>query len=376
MELNFDKHKRIFYEGSLDYNFKCFSNAIQFADKSGQEEFISDIRKAFNSSDVVEGEKYSQGSTNFIRADQAPSCTLERLALAIFDHHTSGAQFDRHNSGAEWWTLYLENYDDVGFHWDRDYGIEDEFDTKVHPHLATVTYMSAVGGPTIVLDVQGFVNPEDYGTQSITSCVISKPAIGKHVVFDGQLLHGAPAKIHSSPDSSASEESDSSSEENDDNEDSTSRIENPRVTFLVNIWLNHIPIQSNTSLPESVVAEMNKDTNNVTLNFSEIRTPSELSNSSGEVHQATWGLSEGSADFTIHVPLPSADVLEASLQSNGGQVVTVDCSMQAGVIVIAESDAEDNNECSSDDSQDPEEGKKVEGDPDEDIPQKRPRIDN
>jgi hypothetical protein len=374
MELNIDKNGRIFCEGEIDYKFRCFSNAIRFSNKTSQDDFICDIRNAFNSSDVAEGEKYSQGSTNFICANKTPTCTLERLAMNIFDYHTSGAHFDRSKSGAEWWTLYLENFDDVGFHWDRDYGIEDEFDAQIHPHLGTVTYMSAVGGPTIVLDVPGHVNQADYAAQQITSCVISKPAVGKHIVFDGLMLHGAPAEIHCCSDSSSSEEESESDDENDDaTEDKTTKIKNPRVTFLVNIWLNHIPIQSNTSLADSLLAKLSKDCNTVSMDFSERRQPAELTNSR-DMARATWGLSEGDTDYIIEMPLPSTEELEAALQSNEGCLVRVDCSEQPGKIGIAEEDDDDDDEDDNDDDED-------NSDDDEDdevsgkyVPSKRRRV--
>lgn len=70
---------------------------------------------------------YSIGTTYFIRADETPSNLLEECALAIFRHHTSGfvkqqQPYDANLSGAEWWAQVIDSRDDIGFHWDRDYG--------------------------------------------------------------------------------------------------------------------------------------------------------------------------------------------------------------------------------------------------------------
>lgn len=121
--------------------------------------------------------------------------------------------------------------------------------------------------------------------------IISRPVFGKHIKFDGRLLHAAPSDLLEEGGSDAENEddgsrsgSDSSSDDgNDDdsgsvddnsiNDINVSRFINKdeptigkgndsdteesesdegfpkRVTFLVNIWLNHMPIQSK-SFPE------------------------------------------------------------------------------------------------------------------------------
>lgn len=45
----------------------------------------------------------------------------------------------------------IEDTDDIGWHWDKDYGMEAR-GINVHPCLATVTYLSANGGPTVILE--------------------------------------------------------------------------------------------------------------------------------------------------------------------------------------------------------------------------------
>lgn len=119
---------------------------------------------------------------------------------------------------------------------------------------------------------------------------LSLPAVGKHIKFDGCLLHAAPCDVISdrsadddtnvedsdSDGSSAGDGIDKSSDQqsgdgnikesherevnDDDNNNGSDNNENSseegevdqRVTFLVNIWLNHKPLNSNPfPLPKS-----------------------------------------------------------------------------------------------------------------------------
>ena len=75
-----------------------------------------------NSKSVSKNSDYSIGKTYFIGSKDSPKCCLESLALAIFNNHTSRQIFNPDNSGAEWWVQVIDARDDIGFHWDRDYG--------------------------------------------------------------------------------------------------------------------------------------------------------------------------------------------------------------------------------------------------------------
>ena len=85
-----------------------------------------------------------------------------------------------------------------------------------------------------------------------TQAWVSLPKVGKHIMFSGSLLHAAPSDFlqdadHSDSTSSSDESSSGSSgESGDDGGDgySTVSLDNKRVTFLVNIWLDHLPSQA------------------------------------------------------------------------------------------------------------------------------------
>lgn len=96
---------------------------------------------------------------------------------------------------------------------------------QVHPTLSTVTYLTAVGAPTLILNTLGTpasasaseVAAKAHGP--IASGGLSFPRVGKHIVFDGARLHGAvPCQGGGAPSGAR------------------------RITFLVNLWLHHKPL--------------------------------------------------------------------------------------------------------------------------------------
>ena len=241
---------------------------------------VSDCRSVFTAR-AASRSQYSSGETFWLGADATPRCALERLARRIFDLHTAPASeawratrgekvkdkgkdadpdpyplpFDPATSGAEWWTQVLDPRDEIGLHWDKDYGLEGS-NLNVHPHVGTVTYLCHGGAPTLIVrkDTPVFYSesvdgplgaslaPEGgHGGGGIVNgdanAFVSWPAVGKHVAFDGRWLHGAPTEL-----AAAGEDADN----------------HPRVTFLVNVWLNHVPSTA-TPLPDDVAGALSSD---------------------------------------------------------------------------------------------------------------------
>ena len=166
-------------------------------------------------------------SSSWIGCGDTPRCDLERLALAVFAAHTRGVEYDASRSGAEFWAQVRADghaQEAVQFHWDVDEHCCDELGVNVQPHLSTVTYLTDVGAPTVVLGVpapraaSAAAVEEAYG--AIRTAHISWPRVGKHICFDGALLHGTlpEAKAPAAPAAAG-----------------------PRVTFLVNVWLGWRP---------------------------------------------------------------------------------------------------------------------------------------
>lgn len=202
-------------ETSLDYRFRCGMLRVSESDTPA---LCSDCTMAF-----------ALNSSNWLAAAAEPRCALERLARAIFERHTAGVPYDPETSGAEWWAQVRRGGDrceSIEFHWDVDEHYCDlpgGGGVHVHPHLSTVTYLTPVGAPTLVLDTAAPASASTGAVKAIygpiSSGAISYPRLGKTIVFDGSKLHGAvpPAKDGGAPNGAR------------------------RVTFLVNVWLNHRP---------------------------------------------------------------------------------------------------------------------------------------
>ena len=206
---------------------------------------------------------YSSGRTFWVSADGAPRCALEALALETFRRATrtaeakisvSGAKgkecitaatYDPSNSGAEWWTQVIDDEDEIGWHWDKDYALEGS-GVNVHPQLGTVTYFCDNGAPTVVVnrptDVQCDFGCGDIGVcGAVTECVVSWPEWGKQITFDGKFLHGAPAELARG-----------------------SARREKRVTFLVNVWLNHKPVTAEPLSADELSAMKLRDVDQAT----------------------------------------------------------------------------------------------------------------
>jgi hypothetical protein len=249
------------------HSFASFANALHICTPKT---VLGDCEKVFTARTRDDGAAYSAGCTYFIPSEMKPRCALEGLALQIFHAHVKDLDgtYNPSQSGAEWWTLVIdankpkitsrddgddgddeeeEDDDEVGMHFDADYGLEEQMpNILLHPRVATVTYLSNVGAPTIVLDKHS-PPPCDPEKKSLNGDVqrawLSGPQFGKHIAFDGRLLHGAPALFF--PGSTTSHAINNGEEERSSKRPKLEHSSpEKRVTFLVNIWLNHCPLDA------------------------------------------------------------------------------------------------------------------------------------
>lgn len=121
------------------------------------------------------------------------------MALSIFQEHFRLRQLPPipESAGAEWWVQYksdesLDRSAGIDLHYDKDEEIAAQYGVGVFPNLSTVTYLSctATSLPTLILNN----NPCTPVGDPIPEAYLSYPVIGKHVAFNGSLLHG----IHNS----------------------------------------------------------------------------------------------------------------------------------------------------------------------------------
>jgi len=164
------------------------------------------------------------GFSYFIKPGEAPATAVEAFALAVYEectrsmpervrcHPSSGAEFWVQVRGAGGETTEEQA---ITWHVDKD---EEKWDAEqecVAPHLATVTYLTDGGTPTVVVESSG-------GSDAVlglgsTTGVGCKPKRGRQLRFQGNLLHAVPAEL------------------------AEPGYEEMRVTLLVNIWLEHQP---------------------------------------------------------------------------------------------------------------------------------------
>ena len=197
-DINVDEQGRPAIGGSIDLSTRVFDGALPSGADPGP--LIADCEAVFTARATGAGEGLSSGATFWVAANAKPKTALERLALQIFAHHAAGAEYDPSRSGAEWWTVVIDDTDDVGLHWDRDYDLQARHAATpqlpppppppppppspppplapshhhrrrrrhhrrdaptqadqgllLHPHLATVTYLAcpAAAAPTLVLE--------------------------------------------------------------------------------------------------------------------------------------------------------------------------------------------------------------------------------
>jgi len=262
--------------------FASFPSAL-IVGQDKMQDLVHDCELAFTARTKEDSDAYSSGATFFAPAAIKPRCALEKLAMDIFQAHTKGLEAGKHydleRSGAEWWTLVLdttrpnsieetrESYDadsqsseeeddEVGMHFDADYGLEHQLPNfMLHPRVATVTYLSNIGVPTLVLDKRS-PPPKDIEKKSLGGSIevgwLSHPMVGKHIAFDGRLLHGAPGTFFPTATKKRldCEDHEPATKKRKVEVKSTISCENDvhsstqRITFMVNIWLNHCPIDA------------------------------------------------------------------------------------------------------------------------------------
>jgi len=172
--------------------------------------------------------------TFWVNANSEPQTLLERFALKTFWTHMQAAGYSREDVaqwgpqvGAEWWVQRREAGQpparrSIAWHFDQDQILYGKHGLLVNPYLATVTYLSASGAPTVCLSQPTIPQASDgscvegLGPGASAKAYVSYPALGKHLAFDGRLLHGCPSALK--------------------------HHEGERLSLLVNLWLGHRPV--------------------------------------------------------------------------------------------------------------------------------------
>ena len=197
----------------LDLSTRCYDDALQCA---RLDELKRDLE--FVASPLVPQDTFWLGE------GESPRCALEAVALETIRKHAAASPHAADpKSGVEWWaqvkdpTANQEAAREVCFHWDKDEQAHTLHGMYVFPQLATVTYLSEGGAPTVVLDKRPDSFTGAIAEGPVDAAAACRPHVGRHLVFDGRGLHAAPLAL------------------------AISGASNKRYTFLVNVWLGHRP---------------------------------------------------------------------------------------------------------------------------------------
>jgi len=263
----------------IDYGFKTqMTNLIELSESELMDEILLDCEISDN---------LIMPRTYWMPADGTKArFSLEQFALDIFHRHVppNGLDYDRESSGAEWWCQLrpspvmgrhnavrcseqdrdgddANNAEDpftngISFHVDKDEELRilTGGSTYVHPHISTITYLTDLGSPTLIMDCQ--VHPltgEWIVPDESVEGFVSWPSVGKHTSFDGRYLHAAPPDLMG--EKNAFQKQLELASKNDDGDSKKQTRRRRRVTFLVNVWLNYKPYDVH-DFPESMINKM------------------------------------------------------------------------------------------------------------------------
>lgn len=218
----------------------------------------------------------------------APRNVFEMMARKIFDYHCSslnnGVIPHPELSGAEWWVQVKPAHSDadassplasasistpssapkprsagIDLHYDKDERAAEMFGVGLFPQISTVTYLACDEAedlcPTVILNN---VISTPIG-QPLDRVYVSYPAPCKHVSFDGRYLHGAPdcTALRRTGTTTTTTTPSSASPSSSSSVTASTPSSHLRITFLVNIWLNHRPLGV-SPLPEDLSAMVNR----------------------------------------------------------------------------------------------------------------------
>lgn len=218
--------------------------------------------------------------TFWIGANGVARCSLEQMALNVFQHHAGNAThlYDPETSGAEYWVQIRPSPEKTGrysmhdkssskddmakegisFHWDKDEDLRILCggNTYVHPHISTVTYLTDIGAPTLALNYRVHNLTGEYITpESNPRGFVSWPKFGKHLSFDGRYLHAAPANLMEEGAFQKQCQLPKSAGQQSASAQKKLERRHRRVTFLVNVWLNFKPFGINL-FPDTMISKL------------------------------------------------------------------------------------------------------------------------
>eukprot|EP00814_Leptocylindrus_danicus_P016725 CAMPEP_0116003654 /NCGR_PEP_ID=MMETSP0321-20121206/169_1 /TAXON_ID=163516 /ORGANISM="Leptocylindrus danicus var. danicus, Strain B650" /LENGTH=358 /DNA_ID=CAMNT_0003471873 /DNA_START=46 /DNA_END=1122 /DNA_ORIENTATION=+ len=312
--------------------------------------------------------------TFWIPSNGAPRCALERMALDVFQHHVpedspASQRIDSSTSGAEWWVqvrpstpksgryamLVGDNDADdvmagISFHWDKDEELRIHTGMFIHPHISTVTYLTDIGAPTLVIDkrvdyVTGAPIADNAEAGGGAASVVithngfcSWPKSGKHLSFDGRFLHAAPSDFM---EEGIFEKQCQVPDGTKDADLKSVQRYHRRITFLVNVWINHRPIGVNP-FPETMLDKLSKCDLNEESIFRDCRPCEEIEESviddAKDGQKFTWPVGGCSSTDNLKLYAPLTTI--RNQMKTGGNISMKWEATNGGLLSIGSTDDE------------------------------------
>ena len=175
----------------------------------------------------------------------------------------------------------------------------------LHPRVATVTYLSdaGVGVPTLILDKRS-PPPSDLEKKSLNGSVnkgwLSHPSFGKHIAFDGRLLHGGPGEYFPAVTTKLVNPPEEPKAKKLKVEEIATDLSGKRITFMVNIWLNHCPLESEP-LEDDLVDQLSTRWEGVN---EDVNAQSNLKVGEPNTPPFQWNITDISAFDEVYVAAP------------------------------------------------------------------------
>lgn len=160
----------------------------------------------------------------WIEKNMKPRCLLEKFALECGKFHC-----DNNFIGVEYWVQYRtgdihsqDTKNGLEFHFDKDEILMESNDIWKHPYCSTVTYLdnndennnenenksNLWGAPIIIFNTKSiethpYLKPRNYLNRELDLSKMSPnkgwicyPCPGRHVRFNGNMLHGVPSELN------------------------------------------------------------------------------------------------------------------------------------------------------------------------------------
>ena len=169
--------------------------------------------------------QYGKRATFWLQTDPVPKPRnyIEEAVLHLSKYALQDMYSHRDHEmilGAEWWVQIRSGTETIGFHYDKDEAMASIKSKMKHPLISTVTYLTDVGGPTLIFNQT--TNGNDESPEIPDLGWISYPTKNRHITFSGDLQHGVLGSASKS-----------------------GRVSQGRVTLLIN-WWEVQPMEPNT----------------------------------------------------------------------------------------------------------------------------------